>query len=82
MDLLTTYNTPLRTTSNYSATADLHNSQITTEPAKLFPACCVFTNRSLAAALTVEILQLPMLRSFLRQLQYRTACQEFTLELD
>jgi hypothetical protein len=32
MDLLT----PLRTTSNYSATADLHTLQITTTPAKSF----------------------------------------------
>jgi hypothetical protein len=44
MDLLTTY------TSNYSATANLHNSQITTEHFKPFPACCVFTSRSLATA--------------------------------
>jgi hypothetical protein len=41
---------PLRNTSNYIATANLHNSQITTAPAKPFPACCVFTNRSLATA--------------------------------
>jgi hypothetical protein len=27
---------PLRTTSNYSTTANLHNSQITTAPAKPF----------------------------------------------
>jgi hypothetical protein len=36
--------------SNYSATANLHKSQITTAPAKYFPACSVFTNRSLATA--------------------------------
>jgi hypothetical protein len=35
-------------TSNYSAIADFHNSQFTTAPAKPSPACCVFTNRSLA----------------------------------
>jgi hypothetical protein len=40
----------LGTTSNYTATANLHNSQITTGPAKLFPACCVFTSRSLTTA--------------------------------
>jgi hypothetical protein len=37
-------------TSNYSATANLHNSQMTTAPAKPFPACCVSTSRSLAMA--------------------------------
>jgi hypothetical protein len=36
------------TTSNYSTAANLHNSKITTAPAKFFPACCVFTSRSLA----------------------------------
>jgi hypothetical protein len=40
---------PLRTTSNYSATADLHNSQITAAHAKPFPACCVIS-RSLTTA--------------------------------
>jgi hypothetical protein len=40
-------------TSNYSATANLHNSQVTTAPTKPFPACCVFI------LLTVEILKLP-----------------------
>jgi hypothetical protein len=48
LDLLTTY-TRLGTTSNYSATANLHNSQITTAPAKPFPSCCDF-NRSLVTA--------------------------------
>jgi hypothetical protein len=42
--------TQLGTTGNYSATANLHNLQITTEPAKTFPACCVFTSRSLVTA--------------------------------
>jgi hypothetical protein len=40
----------LGTTSNYIAIANLHNSQITTAPAKFFPACCVFIIRSLATA--------------------------------
>jgi hypothetical protein len=40
----------LGTTSNYGATAELHNSQITIAPAKPFPACCSFTSRSLATA--------------------------------
>jgi hypothetical protein len=44
LDLLT----PLTTTSNYNATADLHTLQITTAPAKPFPAFCALTSRSLA----------------------------------
>jgi hypothetical protein len=35
---------------NYSATANLHTSQITRATAKHFPACCVLTSRSLATA--------------------------------
>jgi hypothetical protein len=42
--------TRLISTSNYSATADIHNSQITTALAKLFPACYVYIDRSLATA--------------------------------
>jgi hypothetical protein len=37
-------------TSNYSVTVNHHNSQISTPPAKPFPACCVFTSRSPATA--------------------------------
>jgi hypothetical protein len=44
-------------TRNYSAIANLHNSQFTTAPTKSFKACCVFTSRSLATASTVQILQ-------------------------
>jgi hypothetical protein len=55
--------TQLVTTSNYSATGNLHNSQITTAPAKPFPDCCVFTTHSLECLLTVEILQLHTLTS-------------------
>jgi hypothetical protein len=40
--------TRLGTTSNYSAIANLNNSQITIATAKSFPACCVFTSRYLA----------------------------------
>jgi hypothetical protein len=40
----------LGTTSNYSVTANLHNSQITTAPGKPFSACCVFSGSSLATA--------------------------------
>jgi hypothetical protein len=50
LDLLTTYAHDLRTTSNYSASTNLHNSQITTAPVKPFPACCVFINCSLSMA--------------------------------
>jgi hypothetical protein len=50
LDLMTTCITRLGTTSNYSATANLRNSQFNIPPAKLFPACCVFTSRSLATA--------------------------------
>jgi hypothetical protein len=42
--------TRLGTTSNYSVTTNIYNSQSTTAPAKPFPACCVFTIRSLAMA--------------------------------
>jgi hypothetical protein len=47
--------TPPETASIYSAIANHHTSQITTAPAKPFPA--------LATALTVAILQIPALRS-------------------
>jgi hypothetical protein len=42
--------TPFGTSSNYSATANLHNPQITTASANPFPACCVVIIRSLATA--------------------------------
>jgi hypothetical protein len=48
---------PLRTTSNYSANANFHTSQITTELAKTFP------DVPWQRLLTVEILQLHALRS-------------------
>jgi hypothetical protein len=38
--------TSLGTTSNYSTTTNLQNSQITTVPSKPFPVCYVFTSRS------------------------------------
>jgi hypothetical protein len=44
--LVNGYTDHTRTTRNYSATANLHNSQIT----NLLPACCVFNSRSQAAA--------------------------------
>jgi hypothetical protein len=42
--------TRLKTTNNYSANVNLHNSQITTAWSKSFPVYCVFTSRSLATA--------------------------------
>jgi hypothetical protein len=42
--------TQLGTTSIYSAIATLHTLQITTTHAKSFPACYVFTSRSLVTA--------------------------------
>jgi hypothetical protein len=45
-DLLTTY----AHESELQATHNLHNSQITTAPAKPFSACCGFISRSLATA--------------------------------
>jgi hypothetical protein len=49
-DLLTSYTHDSLSTSNYSATGNLHNLQITTAPDKQFPACCVFTRLSLRTA--------------------------------
>jgi hypothetical protein len=40
----------LVSTSNYSTTANLHISQITTAPAKPFPICCVFISGSQVTA--------------------------------
>jgi hypothetical protein len=42
--------TPLGTTSNYSATSDLHTLQLTTAPAKPSPVCSVINSPSLATA--------------------------------
>jgi hypothetical protein len=40
----------IHTTSNYSATANLHNSHITKAPGKPFSVCCILTIRSLTTA--------------------------------
>jgi hypothetical protein len=45
-----TDHTRLGTTNNYRTAVNLNNSQITTAPAKHFPACYVFSSRSLATA--------------------------------
>jgi hypothetical protein len=60
LDSLTTY------------TANAHNSQTITATTKSFPAGCIFTIRSLATVLTMEILQLLALKSSLHSLPYRT----------
>jgi hypothetical protein len=50
MDWILDLLTPLRTTSNYSASAYLHTLEFTTAPPKPFPACYVVNRRSLATA--------------------------------
>jgi hypothetical protein len=50
MDLLTTYTQDSELQALNNVIADLHNSQITTAPAKPFPAFFVFTSHSLATA--------------------------------
>jgi hypothetical protein len=47
--------TSLGTANNYSPIADIHTLQITTAPAKNFPACCVLTSRFLATACNSEV---------------------------
>jgi hypothetical protein len=62
----------LVSTSRYSTTANLYNSQITTAPAKPFPACSSFIICSLAMASNIGDLQLHALTSSLRRFLYRT----------
>jgi hypothetical protein len=62
----------LRTTSNYSATNNLHNSQITTAPAKCIHPAVSSPAVPWQRLLTVEILQLHALRSSLHSLPWRT----------
>jgi hypothetical protein len=71
MDLLTR----LVSTSNDSATANLHNSWITTSPAKPFPASCVFTGHYLVTASNNGDSSVYALKSSLRRLPYRTHSQ-------
>jgi hypothetical protein len=59
MDLLTTYTHPLGTASKYITTPNLHTLQITVANTKSSPAV------PCQGLLTVEILQLPALMSFL-----------------
>jgi hypothetical protein len=64
--------TRLRTTSNYSANASLHNSLITTAPAKHFLACVVITSRSLATASNSEDFSASLAQAFSTKTPYRT----------
>jgi hypothetical protein len=69
--------TQRRTTSNYSAIANLHTLQITTAHAKSFPASCVFSSHSLATSYNSESSSAPALMStlndsFLHRLPYRS----------
>jgi hypothetical protein len=61
MDLLTTY-TQLGPTSNYSAIANPHNSQITTASANLFQPAVCSPEIARQWLLTVEFLQLHTLK--------------------
>jgi hypothetical protein len=64
--------TPLGTKSTYIATANLHNSQITTAPAKPFFQPAVPSSAlPWQQILTVEVLQLHDLRFYLHSLPYR-----------
>jgi hypothetical protein len=71
-DLLTTYTYELVSTRNYSATANLHNSHITTALAKLFQPAVSSLAVLWQRPLTVEILQLHSLKFSLYRLPYRT----------
>jgi hypothetical protein len=75
LDLLTNLYTPLGTISNYSATANLHNSQITTALAKHFPACYVLTRRSLATASNREDFSASRSQVLFSQPPVQNSCQ-------
>jgi hypothetical protein len=66
------FNTWLVTTLNYSAIADLYTSQITTAHAKSFPACRVFTSRSLVTAYNSGDSSTTPTKSCLHQLNYNS----------
>jgi hypothetical protein len=73
--------TTLGTTRNYCAIANLRILQCTTAPAKPFPACCAATNRFLATLLTVEVLELPALRSSCHSRPCRTLVNSLNWQL-
>jgi hypothetical protein len=63
--------TPLGTTSNYSVIANLHTLQINIAPAWHFSSLLCLLSRSLAVALTVEILHLHEFSFYLGSLSCR-----------
>jgi hypothetical protein len=65
--------TPLGTTSNHSAAANLHNSQITT--AKSSPACSVFNGRFLVTGVNSGDSSASRAQVLPSRFQYRTDCQ-------
>jgi hypothetical protein len=81
MDLLTTCYTRLISTSNYSATANFHNSQITTSPSKTFPAWWVFTGHSLVTAHNSGDSSASALKFSLRRFPNRTHSEVNSLSL-
>jgi hypothetical protein len=68
-----THHTELQVITALSIISTIHKSP--QHPLNPFPACCVFISRSLVAALTVKVLQLPPLRSYLHSLPCRILCQ-------
>jgi hypothetical protein len=72
-----TYWPSLWSISNYSATAGLHNLQITTSTTNLFQPALSSPAVPWQRLLTVEILQLLALTSFFPRVSFRTACQLF-----
>jgi hypothetical protein len=64
--------TQLGTSSNYSAIANLYTLKITTAHAKSFPACCVFTSRSLVTVSNSGDSSASALKSSIRRQPYRT----------
>jgi hypothetical protein len=67
--------TRIVTTSNYSATANLHNSRITTAPIKVFPGYCVFTSRCLVTAASSGDSSASLTQILLSQPSVRNSCQ-------
>jgi hypothetical protein len=65
-------NTPLGTTSNYSATTKLHNLQITKHSLNFFQPAVSSLAVPWQQLLKVEVLPLHSLKSFLHRLPYRT----------
>jgi hypothetical protein len=66
--------TRLGNTSNYSATANLYNSQITTAPANPFSARSVFTSSCLVTASNNGYSSCSMLKSFLNGCSLPNVC--------